>query len=173
MYTFWTEGIIFLKFLSIILNFVGSLLVLLVLIKYFKWKDEALGVMAFTSSILSSIVFAVANDGISFSAGSHIYFSLNCPYKRILAGALLNLFDGTSQIALRSLMFKLVQDHEIGKANSIFEISGSLTHLIFGSVYTVLYRNTVHVFPESIFWISSVLKIIGLFLFMWVERFWN
>ncbi|XP_044766915.1 uncharacterized protein LOC123322897 isoform X2 [Coccinella septempunctata] len=134
-----------------VFEIIGSLLVLLILIKYFKWKDEALGILSFTSSIIACIVFAIAGDGIWFSAG-----------------AILNLFNGTSQIALRSLMSKLVQNHEIGKTNSIFQISESLTHLFFGSVYTLLYKNSMHVFAGSIFLLSSVLKFVGVIIFIWL-----
>ncbi|KAL3275797.1 hypothetical protein HHI36_020541 [Cryptolaemus montrouzieri] len=138
------------------LQIFGSFLALIFLVKYLKWRDETLGILAFASSMLACGVYAFAYKGTIF-----------------YLGAVFDLFSGTAPIAMRSLISKLVHAHELGKTNSVFGICELLAHLIFTTLYITLYSKTLYIIPGAMFLITSVLKCLGIVIFIWLYRHSN
>lgn len=104
------------------------------------------------------------------------------------------MFNGTSFIAMRSIISKLVPEDElgkkirsryfyvlgfiniwlftiIGKINSLFGICESIMPLVYGPMYSIIYRQTINIFPGTFYLLGAVLTLPAVFIFLLVLNF--
>jgi len=119
--------------------------------KYLKMDDALLGMISCTSKIISGFIFAYAPNGFIF-----------------YIGAIVEMFNGTSFIAMRSIISKLVPADELGKIYSLFGVSEALMPLAYGPLYTFIYSRTIETFPGAYFIAGSGLTLPAFFIFLWL-----
>lgn len=90
-----------------------------------------------------------------------IFYDL-CLFK----GAVVESLSGTSFIAMRSIISKLVPTEELGKINSLLGVFEALMPLIYGSMYSVVYKTTIHYFPGTFFLLGSCLTTPAIFIYL-------
>ncbi|KAH8418948.1 hypothetical protein KR222_009358 [Zaprionus bogoriensis] len=116
--------------------------------------DALVGVLSSTSKILSSFVYAFA------TLPWHMYL-----------GGLVEIFNGTAFIAMRSIATKLVSKDELGKVNSLFGVAEALMPMVFAPMYTTLYAATLRVLPGAFFLLGGGLTMFSVGIFLWMYRF--
>ncbi|EDW86493.1 uncharacterized protein Dwil_GK18457 [Drosophila willistoni] len=116
--------------------------------------DALVGVLSSTSKILSSFVYAFA------TLPWHMYL-----------GGLVEIFNGTAFIAMRSIATKLVSKDELGKVNSLFGVAEALMPMVFAPMYTTLYAATLRVLPGAFFLLGGGLTTFSVVIFLWMYRF--
>lgn len=84
----------------------------------------------------------------------------------IFVGAIVEMLNGTSFIAMRSIMSKLVPADELGKINSLFGVSEALMPLVYGPMYSIVYNMTINVLPGSFFIMGGILSTPAIFIFL-------
>ncbi|XP_017156359.1 solute carrier family 46 member 3 [Drosophila miranda] len=116
--------------------------------------DALVGVLSSTSKILSGFVYAFA------TVPWHMYL-----------GGLVEIFNGTAFIAMRSIATKLVSKDELGKVNSLFGVAEALMPMVFAPMYTTLYAATLRVLPGAFFLLGGGLTMFSVVIFLWMYRF--
>lgn len=101
------------------------------------------------SKILSSFVYAFAYLPI------HMYL-----------GALVEILNGTSFIAMRSIATKLVEKDELGKVNSLFGVAEALMPLLYAPMYTTLYAATMQTLPGAFFLLGGAMTAPAVVIFL-------
>lgn len=126
--------------------------------------------MAVCSVILSEIIYAFAPNYKYFYAGEIWFFPRLefCIILILISGILPDIFFTVPPIVLRSLMAKVVPENELGRSNSVLGLSEALVPLIFGPMYSGIYKSSITIFPGSFYFISIALYATGMALFMWV-----
>ncbi|KAK9693845.1 Major Facilitator Superfamily [Popillia japonica] len=99
-------------------HILGTIFSLLFFSKHLKLDDAVLGMISTVSKIVGSIVFA-------FAPNSTIFY----------LAVLVEMLNGTSFIALKSITSKLVPAEELGQINSIFGIFEAIVPLIYGPMF--------------------------------------
>ncbi|XP_050538920.1 solute carrier family 46 member 3-like [Daktulosphaira vitifoliae] len=136
---------------SMITNSVGTIFSVGVFSHMLQIDDAVIGVMSCMSKILAGFVYAYATTDF-------IYY----------LGALVDILNGTSIIAMRSIVSKLVPPHELGKANSLFGVCEALVPLIYGPMYSAVYKTTLKSFPGAFFLLGGALTIPAVIIFLWM-----
>ncbi|KAF2884242.1 hypothetical protein ILUMI_21934, partial [Ignelater luminosus] len=136
---------------TFILHMIGTLFSLAFFSKFLKMDDALLGVISSSSKVLSCFVYA-------FAPTSTIFY----------IGAVVEMLNGTSFIAMRSIMSKLVPPDELGKINSLFGVSEALMPLVYGPMYSVVYKATINVLPGTFFLLGGVLTFPAIIIFFWL-----
>ncbi|KAH8235516.1 hypothetical protein KR032_001802 [Drosophila birchii] len=116
--------------------------------------DALVGVLSSTSKILSCFVYAFA------TLPWHMYL-----------GGLVEIFNGTAFIAMRSIATKLVSKDELGKVNSLFGVAEALMPMVFAPMYTTLYAATLRVLPGAFFLLGGGMTMFSVIIFLWMYRF--
>lgn len=129
----------------------GTMFSLTFFSKFLKLDDSILGIISCSSKILAAGVYAFAP--------SPTYFYL---------GALVELLNGTSFIAMRAMITKLVLPEELGKINSLFGVGEALVPLIYGPLYSRIYARTIDSFPGCFYLVGGGLTVPALFIFFWL-----
>ncbi|XP_048523383.1 uncharacterized protein LOC125504846 [Dendroctonus ponderosae] len=119
--------------------------------QFLKLDDSILGIISCSTKIMASGVYAFAS--------SPIYFYL---------GPIVEILNGTSFIAMRAMITKLVLPEELGKVNSLFGIFEALVPLIYGPLYSRIYALTIEYFPGCFYIVGGVLTVPALFIFYWL-----
>lgn len=135
-----------------VVHIAGGIFSLMLFSKYLKFDDAMLGMLSSTSKILASLVFAFAPSPTVF-----------------YIGAIVELFNGTSFIAMRTIISKLVPANELGKIYSIFSVCEAITPLIYGPMYTSIYKLTIDVVPGAFFLAGGLLTIPSVLIFYWLH----
>ncbi|KAL3289021.1 hypothetical protein HHI36_003464 [Cryptolaemus montrouzieri] len=141
------------NFFHFAIQLLGNIIALSFFSKYMKWDDAILGVIAVVTKIFAYLVYAFA------PSGKHFY-----------VGAILELFNGSSFIALRAIMAKIVPTNELGQSNSVFGICEALMPFIFGPIYSKIYIKTMTVVPGAFYLISGGMYVIALCLFVFLYK---
>ncbi|KAL5285026.1 hypothetical protein ACFFRR_007014 [Megaselia abdita] len=136
---------------SMLTGLVGTLFSVGVFSHKLKIDDALIGVLSSMSKILSSFVYAFAYLPI------HMYL-----------GALVEILNGTSFIAMRSIATKLVEKDELGKVNSLFGVAEALMPLVYGPMYTTLYAATMQTLPGAFFLLGGALTAPAVVIFFWM-----
>ncbi|KAK9891133.1 hypothetical protein WA026_013451 [Henosepilachna vigintioctopunctata] len=134
-----------------IVHLIGNTFTLTVFIKYLKFRDVTLGIIATCSKITSVLIYAFAPTGMFF-----------------FVAALTEVFSSANLIAQRAMMAKIVQPHELGQSNSVFGICEGLTPLIFGPLYSMVYIKTLMFFPGAFYLASGFFSFIVMILYIWL-----
>ena len=116
-----------------------------------KIDDALVGVLSSSSKILSAFVYAFA------TVPWHMY-----------VGGLVEIFNGTSFIAMRSIATKksLVDKSELGKVNSLIGVAEALMPMVFAPMYTTLYAATLRVLPGAFYLLGGFLTVPAVVIFM-------
>jgi len=136
---------------SCIAHLAGCTFALTFFSKYLQLDDAMLGLISSVSKICGCVIYAFAPNSMVFYVGT-----------------LIEVFNGTAFIAMRSIISKLVSGDELGKMNSMFGMSEALMPLIYGPMYSALYKTTIKVFPGSFFLLGGVLTIPAVAIFVWL-----
>ncbi|CAK1603859.1 unnamed protein product [Parnassius mnemosyne] len=130
---------------------IGTVFSLAVFNKYLGWHDSVLGIISCLSKILGSFVYCFAlNEKIFFLA------------------PLVDILNGTSLLAFRSILLKLVSLDELGKVNSIFELTENLMPLVYVPLYIKTYAATMEVLPGAVFLLGASMNLPAICAFIWI-----
>lgn len=98
---------------------------------------------------------------MSFSSG---YYPLSS--KTVLSTApIVEILNGTSFIAMRSIASKLVPPEELGKVNSLFGVCEALMPLVYGPMYSAVYASTMNTLPGAFFLLGGALTMPAVIIF--------
>ncbi|CAG5046466.1 unnamed protein product [Parnassius apollo] len=136
---------------SMCTSLVGTLFSVGVFSHILKYDDAIIGVISCTSKILSGFMYAFA------SKTWHIYLA-----------PLIEIFNGTSFIAVRSMVSKLVEKDELGKVNSFFGVAEAMMPLVYAPMYTTVYAATLKTFPGAFFLLGGGLTMPAVLIFLWL-----
>ncbi|RZC41749.1 MFS 1 domain containing protein [Asbolus verrucosus] len=97
-------------------------------------------------------------------------FSMFSTYSMItnLIGAIVEILNGTSFIAMRSIASKLVPADELGKVNSLFGACEALMPLVYGPMYSATYAATINIMPGAFFILGGILTLPAVIIFGWM-----
>ncbi|CAH2075029.1 unnamed protein product, partial [Iphiclides podalirius] len=129
----------------------GTLFSLAVFSKYLGWHDSLLGIISTVSKIAASFVYG-------FAPNEKIFFF----------GPVVEILNGTSFLALRSIISKMVATDELGKVNSLFALTENLMPLLYIPLYTKMYSATMEVLPGAVFMIGAVMTFPAIIVFSWL-----
>ncbi|XP_037938509.1 tetracycline resistance protein, class A-like [Teleopsis dalmanni] len=139
---------------ALLTGLVGVLFCVGVLSHKLRIDDALVGVISSTSKILSGFVYAFA------TVPWHMYL-----------GGVVEIFNGTSFIAMRSIATKLVNKDELGKVNSLFGVAEALMPMVFGPMYTTLYAATLTTLPGAFYLLGGALTVLSVIIFLWMYNF--
>ncbi|XP_047521162.1 solute carrier family 46 member 3-like [Pieris napi] len=132
-------------------SLVGTLFSVGIFSHVLKFDDAIIGVISCTSKILSGFMYAFATKSW------HMYIA-----------PLVEVFNGTSFIAMRSMVSKLVDKDELGKVNSFFGVAEAMMPLVYAPMYTTVYTATIKTFPGAFFLLGGGLTIPAVLIFLWL-----
>ncbi|XP_076673167.1 putative peptidoglycan muropeptide transporter SLC46 isoform X3 [Andrena cerasifolii] len=129
---------------AMVTNLIGTAISVGVFSHILKIDDAIVGIMSSMSKILAGFVYAFATTDWM-----------------IYLAAIVEIVNGTSFIAMRSIASKLVSTDELGKVNSLFGVCESLMPLVYGPVYSSIYAATMKTFPGTFFIVAGCTRNIG------------
>ncbi|KAK0174940.1 hypothetical protein PV327_010643 [Microctonus hyperodae] len=138
---------------SMVTNLIGTVVSVGLFSHLLKIDDALVGVMSCISKILASFVYAFATEDWI-----------------LYLGPLVEIVNGTSFIAMRSIASKLVPTDELGKVNSLFGVCESLMPLVYGPMYSSIYAATMNTFPGTFFLLGGGLTTPAVISFLWLYR---
>ncbi|CAH1381600.1 unnamed protein product [Tenebrio molitor] len=136
---------------SMITNLIGTSISVGVFSHVLKIDDAIVGIYSSMSKILSSFVYGFAKTSLVF-----------------YLGAIVEILNGTSFIAMRSIASKLVPADELGKVNSLFGACEALMPLVYGPMYNATYAATINVMPGAFFILGGILTVPAVIIFGWM-----
>jgi MFS transporter, PCFT/HCP family, solute carrier family 46, member 3 len=108
-----------------------------------------IGVLATSTKILASFMYAFAKNG-----------------RQLFIGPVIEFLKETSFISMRSISTKLVKSDELGKVNSLIGIAEGLMPLIYAPMYTQVYRATLDIMPGAFYLLGGLLTLPAVVIFM-------
>ncbi|XP_061728977.1 proton-coupled folate transporter-like [Cydia pomonella] len=135
----------------IVVHALGALISISLFSRYLKWNDSVLGIISTCSKFVGAIAVARATTSLD------MYIAV-----------LLETFNATTFTAMRSISSKLVTSDELGKMTSVFNLTEILANMIFGPVYSWLYRETLSVDPGIIYYVSAAFTVPPIIIFIWI-----
>ncbi|KAF6212643.1 hypothetical protein GE061_013169 [Apolygus lucorum] len=138
---------------SMITNLIGTSISVGVFSHMLKMDDALIGVMSCMSKILAGFVYAFATETWM-----------------IYLAPLVDIVNGTSFIAMRSIASKLVPPDELGKINSVFGLAEAIVPVIYGPMYSAIYRATMETCPGAFFLIGGALTAPAVLIFLWMYK---
>ncbi|XP_050305956.1 uncharacterized protein LOC126743064 [Anthonomus grandis grandis] len=132
-------------------NTLGTMFSLAFFSKFLQLDDSILGIISCSTKILASGVYA-------FAPGPVYYY----------LGAVVEILNGTSFIAMRAMITKLVSAEELGKINSLFGMFEAVVPLVYGPLYSRIYAATIDYFPGCFYLVGGGLTCPALFIFYWL-----
>lgn len=132
-------------------NLLGTMFSVGVFSHLLQIDDALIGVMSCMSKILAGFVYAFATTEFVF-----------------YLAPIVDIINGTSFIAMRSIISKLVTPDELGKVNSLFGVCEALVPLIYGPMYSYIYRTTLDTMPGAFFLIGGGLTAPAAIIFWWM-----
>ncbi|PSN43506.1 hypothetical protein C0J52_13408 [Blattella germanica] len=136
---------------SMITNLIGTVVSVCLFSHVLKIDDALIGVMSCVSKILSSFMYAFSTK-----------------QWQIYVAPLIEILNGTSFIAMRSIASKLVPQDELGKVNSLFGVCEALMPLVYGPMYSAVYAATMHTVPGAFFLLGGGLTTPAVLIFLWM-----
>ncbi|KAF5270431.1 hypothetical protein FQR65_LT05619 [Abscondita terminalis] len=118
---------------------------------FLKIDDAIIGVMSSASKILSSFVY-------TFATVAWVFY----------LGPIVEILNGTSFIAMRSIASKLVPTDELGKINSLIGVSEALMPLVYGPLYSATYASSMNTMPGAFFLLGGCLTVPACVIFGWM-----
>ncbi|XP_024871794.1 solute carrier family 46 member 3 [Temnothorax curvispinosus] len=136
---------------GMVTNLIGTAISVGIFSHILKIDDAIVGIMSCTSKILASFVYAFATSTWM-----------------VYVAAIVEIVNGTSFIAMRSIASKLVPTDELGKVNSLFGVCESLMPLVYGPMYSAIYAATMKAFPGTFFIAGGCMTMPAVFAFFWL-----
>ncbi|XP_034174522.1 putative peptidoglycan muropeptide transporter SLC46 [Osmia lignaria lignaria] len=136
---------------AMVTNLIGTAISVGVFSHILKIDDAIVGIMSSMSKILAGFVYAFATTDWM-----------------IYLAAIVEIVNGTSFIAMRSIASKLVSTDELGKVNSLFGVCESMMPLVYGPMYSSIYAATMKTFPGTFFIVGACLTMPAVFAFLWL-----
>ncbi|XP_037299543.1 proton-coupled folate transporter-like isoform X2 [Manduca sexta] len=136
---------------NFITHTVGTIFSILVFSKYLKWHDSILGIISTVSKFAASFVYC-------FAPNEKVFF----------AAPLVEILNGTSLLAIRSIFSKLVEPNELGKVNSLIGLTENLMPLVYVPLYTKVYTATMEVLPGAVFLMGAGMTVPAFCVFIWL-----
>lgn len=136
---------------AMITGLIGTLFSVGVLSHMLKIDDALIGVLSSMSKILSSFVYAFAVTNW-----------------QIYLAPIVEILNGTSFIAMRSIVSKLVDRDELGKVYSLFGVAEALMPLVYAPMYTTVYTATLKTLPGAFFLLGGALTAPAVIIFFWM-----
>ncbi|XP_022194993.2 uncharacterized protein LOC111052574 isoform X1 [Nilaparvata lugens] len=136
---------------SMVTNLIGTLFSVGVFSHMLKIDDALIGVMSCMSKIMAGFVYAFATTTWM-----------------IYLAPIVDIVNGTSFIAMRSIASKLVPPEELGKVNSLFGVCEALMPLVYGPMYSAVYASTMHTMPGAFFLLGGALTTPAVVIFAWM-----
>ncbi|CAH1708580.1 unnamed protein product [Aphis gossypii] len=136
---------------AMVTNLIGTMFSVGVFSHTLGIDDALIGVMSCMSKILAGFVYAFAPTALIF-----------------YIAPLVEIINGTSFIAMRSIISKLVPSDELGKVNSIFGVCEAIVPLIYGPMYSSVYKHTLKTFPGAFFLLGGLLTAPAAIIFLWM-----
>ncbi|CAH0627263.1 unnamed protein product [Chrysodeixis includens] len=135
---------------NFITHAIGTIFSIMVLSKHLQFHDSMLGIVSTLSKVAASFVYCFApNEKIFYLA------------------PLVEILNGTSLLAMRSLITKLVEPNELGKVNSLVALVENLMPLIYVPLYTRVYSATMEVLPGAVFLMGALMTIPAILVLIW------
>lgn len=132
-------------------SLIGTLFSVGIFSQVLKYDDAIIGVISCTSKILSGFMYAFA-----------------VTTWQIYIAPIIEIFNGTSFIAMRSMVSKLVDKEELGKVNSLFGVAEAMMPLVYAPMYTTIYGATIKSFPGAFFLLGGGLTVPAVLIFIWL-----
>lgn len=79
---------------------------------------------------------------------------------------IVEILNGTSFIAMRSIASKLVSSDELGKVNSLFGVAEALVPLIYAPLYAAVYSATMNTLPGAFFLLGGAMTVPAVVIFL-------
>ncbi|XP_014254647.1 proton-coupled folate transporter-like [Cimex lectularius] len=136
---------------SMITNLIGTAISVGVFSHFLKIDDALIGVMSCMSKILAGFVYA-------FATSTWVFY----------LAPLVDIVNGTSFIAMRSIISKLVPPDELGKINSVFGLAEAIVPVVYGPLYSAVYRATMDTVPGAFFLLGGGLTAPAVLIFLWM-----
>ncbi|XP_004924743.1 proton-coupled folate transporter [Bombyx mori] len=136
---------------AMLTNLIGTLFSMSLFSNYLKVDDTILGIISIISKIMGAFVYAFARNNLE-----------------IYIAPLMEILNGTSFIAMRSIATKLVSGEEFGKVNSLFGLAEAMMPLVYGPLYSRVYMATLNVLPGAVFLLGASLTLPAIFIFGWL-----
>lgn len=136
---------------GMVTNLIGTAISVGIFSHILKIDDAIVGIMSCTSKILASFVYAFATSTWM-----------------VYVAAIVEIVNGTSFIAMRSIASKLVPTDELGKVNSLFGVCESLMPLVYGPMYSAIYAATMKTFPGTFFLAGGCMTMPAVLGFLWL-----
>ncbi|XP_029667705.1 uncharacterized protein LOC115238223 isoform X1 [Formica exsecta] len=136
---------------GMVTNLIGTAISVGIFSHILKIDDAIVGIMSCMSKILASFVYAFATSAWM-----------------VYVAAIVEIVNGTSFIAMRSIASKLVPTDELGKVNSLFGVCESLMPLIYGPMYSAIYAATMNTVPGTFFIAGGSMTTPAVFAFLWL-----
>ncbi|CAG9785258.1 unnamed protein product [Diatraea saccharalis] len=134
---------------NFIVHTIGTIFSITVFSKLLQWHDSMLGIISTVSKIAASFVYCFApNERIFYIAPA------------------VEILNGTSLLALRSITSKLVAPNELGKVNSIFSLTENLMPLVYVPLYTKVYTATMEILPGAVFLLGAAMTLPAVIVFI-------
>lgn len=138
---------------SMVTSVVGTAICIGLFSHVLKIDDSLIGVMACAGKIAAGVCYALATE-------QWVYY----------LGPLVDIMGGTIFITARSIMAKIVGPDELGQVTAIYGIVESLVPIVFGPLYTVIYKSTVDTLPGAYSLIGSILAIPATVIYLWMYK---
>ncbi|CAB3220811.1 unnamed protein product [Arctia plantaginis] len=132
----------FFQSFNLFTNLIGTALAILIFVKYLGMHDSLLGIISVLTKIVALFVYCFAQTGLVF-----------------YLGPIIDTINGMSMVAVRSIMSKLVEAHEIGKLSSLIGIVENLSPLMYMPLYAKVYSATMDVLPGAVFLVGGLLMV--------------
>jgi len=132
-----------------ICNLVGIGFTLWILVNRLAIDDRLIGAIGCLSKGLASFVYAFAPTEFLF-----------------YLGPIVDIFHGTSLVAFRAILSKLVPANQLGQALAVSSLVETILPAIFRPLYSVIYNKTLHYIPGAFYVFGGVLNLFGIFVFI-------
>ncbi|XP_074030483.1 probable peptidoglycan muropeptide transporter SLC46 isoform X1 [Leptinotarsa decemlineata] len=136
---------------NMVTNLIGTSVSVGVFSHALKIDDAVIGIYSCMSKILSGFVYGFATTSLIFYLGS-----------------IVEILNGTSFIAMRSIASKLVPTDELGKVNSLFGACEALMPLVYGPMYNATYAATLNWMPGAFYILGGFLTLPAVLIFAWM-----
>ncbi|XP_050443435.1 proton-coupled folate transporter-like [Adelges cooleyi] len=134
-----------------ICNLIGIGFTLTVLVNWLKIDDRLIGAMGCLSKVLGAFVYGLAPN-------QYIFY----------LAPLVDIFHGTSLIAIRSILSKLVPANELGKVLAIVSLVETIVPAIFRPMFSLIYSSTLHTLPGTFYIVGGIIVTPSIFIFLWM-----
>ncbi|XP_044756699.1 uncharacterized protein LOC123315168 [Coccinella septempunctata] len=139
-----------------LVNLSGSFTSIIIFANWLKLDDALIGMISMGMAAVRCIAQSLAPNGFFFYLASSV-----------------DIFSGCPQMAYRSMFSKMVSSEELGQAFAVSALFEVLAPFLFGTIYSFVYHQTIHIHPGSFFILSAFLHILSFcaFFFLYLLKY--